>query len=54
MTIGELLLAIDVLREPAVRLHYFWQRAECEAKADYLGDEEDLLVYYLRDREQIT
>jgi hypothetical protein len=47
LTLSDLIVALSVLAEPAIRLHYIWRRSECEAAAEYFGDEEDLLVYYL-------
>ena len=47
MNLAELIVATEVLAEPAITLHYFWRRSEYETHAVYFGDEEDLLVFYL-------
>lgn len=47
VSLADLLVVLEVLESPARRLHYFWRRAEWESTVEYVGDEEDLLVYYL-------
>jgi len=47
MSLSDLMVALEVLATPSIRLHYFWRRSQCERFLNYLGDEEDLLVYYL-------
>lgn len=47
LSLADLMVVLEVLETPAVRLHYFWRRIEWEAHVDYFADEEDLLVYYL-------
>jgi hypothetical protein len=47
LTLSDLLVVLEVLDSPATLLHYFWRRSEWEAHVLYLGDEMDLLVYYL-------
>lgn len=47
VNLADLQVLCEVLTRPAVFLHYLWRRSEWEEYVDYLGDEEDLLVYYL-------
>ncbi|NQU21319.1 MAG: hypothetical protein HQ567_08560 [Candidatus Nealsonbacteria bacterium] len=47
LSLSDLMVALEVLESPAIRLHYLWRRIEWEEHVIYLGDEEDLLVYYL-------
>ena len=47
MTLADLMIVLEVLESPAKRIHYFWRRTEWESAMEYLGDEHDLLVYYL-------
>jgi hypothetical protein len=47
LSLADLIVVLQVLESPAKRIHYFWRRAEWEAKVQYMADEEDLLVYYL-------
>jgi len=47
MSLADLRVVLEVLYSPAVRMHYFWRRIEWEERIEYLGDELDLLVYYL-------
>ena len=47
IALADLEIIFDVLRSPAERLHYLTRRAEFERRADYVGDELDLLAFYL-------
>jgi len=47
LSLADLMVALEVLESPAIRLHYFWRRIEWEEQLTYLADEGDLLVYYL-------
>lgn len=47
LTLADLVVVMEVLTQPTIRLHYLWRRIEWEEHVDYLADEEDLLVYYL-------
>jgi hypothetical protein len=47
MSITDLEVLCEVLDSPAIRLHYFTKRTTWECTMAYVGDEEDLLVYYL-------
>ncbi len=47
LPLADLIVVVETLAEPAIRLHYFWRRSEFEHRVEYIGDEEDLLVYYL-------
>jgi hypothetical protein len=47
MSLADLIVVLDALENPSVRLHYFWRRSEWEKRVEYVGDEEDVLVYYL-------
>jgi hypothetical protein len=54
VSLADLRVICEVLARPATLLHYFWRRSEWEENVDYLGDEEDLLVYYLSEGLGIT
>jgi len=47
MSLSELFVVLEVLGGPAHVIHYFWRRHEIEEQVSYMGDEEDLLVFYL-------
>lgn len=47
LSLADLMVVLEVLATPLIRLHYFWRRIQWEESVEYLGDELDLLVYYL-------
>lgn len=47
VSLADLQVMVEVLARPATLLHYLLRRADWEQYVDYLGDEEDVLVYYL-------
>jgi hypothetical protein len=47
MTLSDLEIVFDILESLPVKLHYIERRAELEANTKYIGDETDLLGFYL-------
>ncbi len=47
LSLADLEVVLEVLKSATRRLHYFWRRTEWELNVKYMGDEHDLLVYYL-------
>lgn len=47
LSLADLMIVFEVLDTPSKLVHYFWRRTEWELNVAYLGDELDLLVYYL-------
>ena len=47
INITDLEVIFDLLQSTAQKLHYFQRRREIEANVEYIGDEIDLLAWYL-------
>jgi hypothetical protein len=48
VTLADLEIVFDILASPPERIHYWVRRSEWEGRADYEGDELDLLGVYLK------
>ena len=48
MSLADLEIVLDLLETSCEKIHYLTRRSEFEQKANYLGDEIDLLVFYLQ------
>lgn len=49
ISLTDLEVVLDLLPQTAEKLHYFQRRRELEANIEYMGDELDLLAWYLDD-----
>jgi len=47
LTLADLEIVLDILESPSERLHYLLRRSEFEEHVDYIGDEMDVLGFYL-------
>lgn len=48
MTLSDLEIVFDILETTPLKLHYIKRRADLEANMNYIGDEMDLLGFYLK------